>query len=174
MTITETLADNPALVVALAVVMRALLAWQRSLTWPEYRTIHGAKRLLFPVLQRRRPLGFDSFVNRKGGREDAEYLTTVETDVRATAQRLRDAGGSLHLLNSIKRRPETHGDPLTAAHVVFDHGTDQTEAFVFANDDGTTEIYSHFEPSPETPLEHLGGDQQADGDPRGVVTAALS
>jgi hypothetical protein len=175
MTITETLADSPALLVALALLMRAVLAWQRSLSWPEYRTLHGGKRLLFPVLQRRAPLGFDSFVNRKGGRDDAEYLRTSQASVRDTVARCTAAGGSLHLLNSIKRRPDTHGDPLTAAHVVFDHGTDQTEAFLFANDDdGTTDVYVHFEPSPETPLQHLGGGQQQDGDPRGVVDAALS
>jgi hypothetical protein len=173
MTITETLADSPALLVALALVMRAGLAWQRSLTWPEYRLLHGGKRLLFPVLQRRAPLGFDSFVNAKGGRDDAEYLRTYQASVRDTVSRLTAAGGSLHLLNSIKRRPGEHGDPLTAAHVVWDHGTDQTEAYLFANADGTTDVYAHFEPSPEMPLEHLGGGQQQDGDPRGVVTAAL-
>ena len=172
MSVADTLANNPALVVVLAVVMRAGLAWQRSLTWPEYRTLHGLKRLAFPPLARtgRIPI---SLINEKGGRDDAEFLRTYSANVRGTVKRLTAAGGSLHLIASVKRRPDTHGDPLTTAHVVWDHGTDQTEAYLFRNDDGTTEVYSHFEPSPETPLEHLGGEAQQDGDPRGVVGAAL-
>jgi len=165
--------DNPALTAALAVALILALHYQRGLTWTEYRTLHRLKLALFPTLDRR---VWDGFVNPKGRPgEDAEYLTTVAAPLREVVAQLRDGGGSYPLLNSIKRRPGEHGDPLSAAHVVFDHGTDQTEAFLFANDDdGTTDVYVHFEPSPETPLQHLGGGQQQDGDPRGVVDAALS
>jgi hypothetical protein len=174
MTIVEWLTANPWAVVALAVVMRAGLAWQRSLSWPEYRLLHGVKRRLFPILQRRAPLGFDSFVNAKGGREDAEFLRTVPASVPDVVGWLSRGDGSLHLLNSVKRRPDTHGDPLSAAHVVWVHpdGT-QTEAYLFANADGTTDVYAHTEPSPSRPLAHLGGEAQSDGDVRGIVTEAL-
>jgi hypothetical protein len=73
----------------------------------------------------------------------------------------------------VKRRPTDHGDPLSIAHIVWDHGTDQTEAYLFRNDDGSTDVYAHFEPSPETPAEHVNSDNQQDGDPRGVVRDAL-
>jgi hypothetical protein len=172
MSVVDTLAAHPALVVVLAAVMRAALAWQRELSWPEYRLLHAAKRLTFPRLDAVSPGGFDSFVNDKGGREDAEFITTAAGDLQTTVQALRDGGGSLHLVSSVKRRPDEHGDPLSAAHVVWNHGTDQTEAYLFRNADGTVDIYSHFEASPETPLEHLDGNQQ-DGDPRRVVRGAL-
>jgi len=172
MAVRDLLASNPELLALVAVVARAALAWQRGLSWSEYRTAHGIKRWVFPVLQRRVPVL--SWVNEKGGRDDAEFLGTHDADVRAVAGQLTSAGGHLHLVNSVKRRPATHGDPLSAAHVVFRHtdGT-QTEAYLFANADGTTDVYAHFEPDPTRPLAHLGGDQQSDGDVRGVVTDAL-
>jgi len=172
MAVRDLLASNPELLALVAVVARAALAWQRGLSWSEYRTAHGIKRWVFPVLQRRVPVL--SWVNEKGGRSDAEYLGTEADRVRAVAKRLTAAGGHLHLVNSVKRRPDTHGDPLSMAHVVFRHtdGT-QTEAFLFHNADATTDLYAHFEPDPTRPLAHLGGESQSDGDPRGVVSEAL-
>jgi len=173
-TVVDTLGAYPLLAVALAVTLRAALAWQRELTWPEYRVVHSAKRVVFPVVQRYEPFGFAEFVNRKGGRDDAEYLLTHSGGVRAVVRELREGGASLHLINSLKRRPGDHGDPLSAAHVVWTHadGT-QTEAYLFANADGSTDLYSHFETSVQDPEGHLS-DGQTDGDPRGVVTGALS
>lgn len=170
MTATDLLTRYPVLVILLGVVMRAALAWQSELSWYEYRTLHGLKRLLFPRLEGRVPVGL---VNEKGGREDAEFITTAKQSPRKTVSELRKAGGTLHLIATIKRRPAEYGDPLTRAHVIFTEGNDQTEAYLFKNSDGTTDVYAHYEPSPSTPLEHLGGDQQDDGDPKGVVRAAL-
>lgn len=173
MQITDLLVEYPWVVPIVAIALRALLAWQSSLSWPEYRTLHGIKRLVFPVLDRRVPVL--SWVNAKGGRDDAEYLTTVDTGVRATTRRLIDGGGRLHLLNSIKRRDGDAGDPFTLSHVVWLHGDGtQTEAYLFRNDDGTTDVYAHHEPAPSKPLAHLGGEDQSDGDVRGVVTDALA
>jgi hypothetical protein len=161
-TLPTLLEQYPALLAALALVMRAVLAWQRSLTWYEYRTLHGLKRFVLPRL--------GTGINEKGGRDDAEFITTVDRSPRKTVGTLREAGAVLHLVCSLKRRPD---GALTYAHLIFEHGDDQTEAFLFANGDGTTDVYAHFEPGPETPLEHLGGDEQEDGDPRGVVRDAL-
>ena len=176
MTVGNVLEAWPALVAVLAVVMRAGLAWQSSLSWPEYRTAHGLKRWLFPALQEWQPLGYDSFVNFKGGRDDPEFLRTVDADVRTVARQLTDAGGALHLLNSVKYREGGYGDRLSMAHVVFlsADGEDQTEAYLFRNDDGTTDVFAHHEASPARPLAHLGADEQSDGDPTGVVTDALA
>lgn len=171
-TAVEVLTDRPELLAIAAVVLRALFAAQSRLSWPEYRTAHGLKRWVFPVLQRTAPVL--SWVNEKGGRDDREFIATMSDDTRPVALRLDKAGGNLHLLNSVKRRSGDHGDPLSMAHVVFAHddGT-QTEAFGFANDDGTSDWYAHHEPDPSRVLAHLGGEQQSDGDPRGVVRAAL-
>jgi cold shock CspA family protein len=170
-TAVDVLTDRPELAAALIVVLRLARAWQSDLSWYEYRTLHGFKRILFPALESTAPV---SLVNDKGGREDAEYLTTRKATVTDTVRTLRQGGGSLHLVCSVKRRPATHGDPLTRAHVVWHHPDgNQTEAFVFANDDGSTDVYVHYEPAPTDPVDHLQGDEQVDGDPRGVVRAAL-
>lgn len=161
----------PLLAALLATLLRAGLAWQAELSWPEYRLLHGAKRVTFPTLQRL-PLGFDSFVNHKDGRDDAEFLTTRAASPKAVVGHLRSAGGSLHLINSVKRRPDGLGDPLSVAHVVWTHDEAQTEAFLFHNADGTTDVYAHHETSVTDPDGHLT-DPQHDGDPRGVVREAL-
>jgi hypothetical protein len=158
----EFLETYPIALAALALIMRAVLAWQSSLSWYEYRTLHGLKRLILPRI--------GAGINDKGGRDDAEFITTAKQSPRQTVSTLRKAGATLHLVCSLKRRPD---GTLTYAHLIFEHGDDQTEAYLFDNGDGTTDVYTHFEPGPETPLEHLGGDEQEDGDPRGVVTAAL-
>jgi len=170
-TAVELFAKYPELAVVLAAVMRAGLAYQRGLSWYEYRTLHGMRRILFPVLQDALPVV--SFVNWKHGRKDKEFLTTRKATVAATARQLMAGNGSLHLLSSIKRRPEDHGDPLSRAHVVWTHADGrQTEAYLFANDDGTCDVYVHTEESVTDPVGHLTGEQR-DGDLRGVVREAL-
>ena len=168
----ELFREYPLFLVALAALLRGAVAWQRGLSWYEYRTLHGVRRALFPWLDAR--LSIVRFVNHKpAGRESPEFITTVDAGVRETMDILTDGNGSVHLLSSIKRRPETHGDPLTRGHAVWMHddGT-QTEAFVFANTDGTTDVYAHHEPAVTDPEGHLS-EPQTDGDPHGVVEAAL-
>lgn len=160
--------QSPELAVGLALLLRAALAWQRGLSWYEYRTIHGFKRAVFPVLDER--LALVSFVNPKGGRDDPEFLRTVDGSVRQTVGDLRREGGTLHLINALKRRPD---GTLTAAHVVWTHPDQtQTEAYLFDNGDGTVDVYAHYETSVTDPEGHLS-DRQNDGDPLGVVTKAL-
>lgn len=180
----DALGQWPLLAVAVAVVMRAGLAWQSELTWPEYRAVHRAKVVTFPLLQRWQPLGYDSFINEKGGRDDAEYLTTVDATPRTVAGWFCEAGASLHLFNSVKHRPRRigHGDAAMTldrwgrysyAHVVWVHvDGSQTEAYFFRNPDGTTDIYVHGETVFTDPEGHLT-DPQTDGDVRGVVGEAL-
>jgi len=164
------LRENPELALALGVCLRAALAWQRGLSWYEYRTLHGIRRLAFPTLQQYAPVA--PFVRRKGGRDDAEFLTTRRGTVRATVRQLREAGGTLHLISSIKRRPSDHGDPLSRAHLVWTHADGrQTEAYLFANSDGTTDVYAHVETSVTDPVGHLT-ETQTNGDARAVVRSA--
>jgi len=163
---------TPLLIAVVAILARAGLAWQRGLTWPEYRVIHGLRRRLFAAFD---PLADDlgrSLVNQKGGRDDAEYLATISGSVSDVVGVLRDGGASLHLLSTVKRRPD---GTLSAAHLVWTHADgQQTEAYLFDNGDGTVDIYAHIEASVTDPANHVGGDEQRPGDPRGVVTDALA
>jgi len=165
--------DHPEAVVVLAVVIRGVVAYQREVSWAEYRTVHAGKRALFPLLQTLTPGGF-SFVNDKGlPADDAEHVTTVQASRRAVVAQLRRGGAELHLLSSIKRRPD---DSYSTAHVRWTHEDGrQTEAYLFdALDEPGVDLYAHAETAVEDPQGHIEDTQQVDGDPRGVVTAALS
>ena len=166
----DVLSQNPELALLLGLILRGVRAWQTELSWYEYRTLHGLRRWLFQPIDDT----VISTINEKGGRDDAEYLRTVDASVHKVARQLRDAGGSLHLISSVKRRPDTHGDPLSRAHVVWTlHDGQQVEAYLFGNDNGTTDVYVHEETSVDDPVGHLT-DPQEDGDTRGIVTRALA
>lgn len=165
--IVTVLVDNPELVVVLAVVTRLIRAWQTQLTWSEYRAIHRLKRGVFPLVYRV-TRGRLHLINDKDGRDDKEFVATADASVREVVRELSDSGASLHLLCSIKRRPDTHGDPLTAAHVIWTRGDTQVEGYLFDNSDGTADLYAHTEASTDNPLEHLTRRQQ-DGDTVGVL-----
>jgi len=134
MSVVETLAASPLLVLGLAVVLRAVVAWQHEVTWPEYRTLHGLRRLVFPRLDRLEPFGFRLFTTEKGGRDDPEFLRTVATDVRATACRLPPTpprrGGvptvtTTPSLRSSATRPDSmHPSPSGAGSVAAARGSD--------------------------------------------------
>jgi hypothetical protein len=163
--------NDPVLFAALTVIIAAVVMWQRTLTWPEYRRFHTLKVRFLPLLDRYTTL---FVVSRKRGRDDPEYLTTREEDVREVFSQLRAGGCSPHLVNALKVRPDPAGSgkQYTAAHLVYTHtdGT-QTEAYLFAASAGT-DVYAHHEPGVVNADAHLEG-PQADGDPRGVLRAAL-
>lgn len=158
-------------VVLVAITARIARAWQAQLTYTEYRALHRLKRGVFPLVDK---YAGDAilWVSEKGGRDDAEFITTAEGGLTSVVRRFQDAGASLHLLNSLKRRPETYGDPLSAAHVVWTVGEEQVEGYLFRNDDGTIDVYAHTETSTDDPLGHLT-DGQTDGDAHGVLVEAL-
>jgi len=173
-------ASDPVSLAVLTAVILAVVQYQRTLSWSEYRTIHGLKRRVFPLLQRVKPLGYDHFIHEKGYHDDEEYLTTVEATVPVVWKQLVAAGGSPHLINSLKRRDWVDDEvQYSAAHVVWTHddGT-QTEAYLFGplfdteRGSPTTAVYAHNETSVTDPDDHLT-DPQSDGDPRGVVRGAL-
>jgi len=162
--------NDPVLFAALTVAVVAVLQYQRTLSWAEYRRIHALKVRFLPIIDKHTNL---FVISRKGTPEkDAEYLTTVSGSVGGVFKRLVKAGGSPHLINSVKVRPYGNGSQYSAAHVVWTHDSgDQTEAYLFRADSGV-DVYSHFEPSVVNVDDHLSGEQE-DGDPRGVVRAAL-
>lgn len=171
--IIDLLESNPWLLVAAVIALRTLLAYQRGLSWPEYRTLHALKRRVFPPLDRIEPLGYRWFVLDKQGRGHADFLATVDESPSEVLRTLEASGGDFHLLSSMKRRPEDNGDPYHAGDILWLHGDGrQTHAYVFENSDGTTDLYAHEESDVTRPVDHLSG-EQTHGDPRGVVTDAL-
>ena len=171
--VVELLSKHPELVILLATVLRLARAYQKELSWPEYRAIHRLKRGVFPLLARTKLGNVVLLVSEKRGREDAEYIATVQGGVRETAKSLRDAGGTLHLLCPIKRRPGGRGDPLTDAHVVWTIEGEQVEAYIFNNSDETCDIYCHTETGVSDPLGHLTNGQE-DGDGYGVLPPVVA
>ena len=164
----ELLTENPGLVAVVAVVVRALRAYQKELTWSEYRVVHQFKRVVLPIIKDV-TRGRVFVVSEKGGRDDAEYITTADAEYRDVVRSLRKANGTLHLINSIKRRPDTHGDQLSVAHLVWSHADgQQTEVYLFSNSDGSTDIYAHVETGVSDPLGHLTNEQY-DGDTRDIL-----
>jgi len=163
--------NDPVLFAALTLAVVAVLQYQRTLSWGEYRRIHALKVRLLPYIDNHTNL---FVISRKGTPEnDAEFLTRHPTSVRETFKILRAGGGSPHLINAIKVRPHLDGKQYSAAHLVWTHSDgSQTEAFLFDAPPGGTDIYTHTEPSVVNVDDHLSGEQR-DGDPRGVVRAAL-
>lgn len=185
MALPDALATPEALTV-LTVVLIAGAHYQRGLTYSEYMTLSRAKVTVFPLLQRItapnsplsealarstiRPLrwiaktDFDSFVNTKQDPpEDAEYYATTKVGFRTLWQRFQAAGGSPHLISSVKQRPDGQYSKL---HFVWMHDDgSQTEVYCFA--DGA--IYVHHETAITDPAGHLT-DPQTDGDPKGVLS----
>jgi hypothetical protein len=163
--------QNPVALALLTVAILALLQYQRTLSWREYRTLHGLKVMLAPIVDRRTTL---FVLSRKGYRDGPEFLATRDAPVAAVWRRLVAEGASPHLINSVKVRPTPDGTrQYSAGHVVWTHrnGT-QTEVYLFENPDGTTDVYAHHETGVANPDGHLT-DGQTDGDPRDVVRMAL-
>lgn len=160
---------------ALAIVFVAvavLLAVQRTLSWREYQIAHRVKTLVCPALQPRVNVLLVSGKEYRG----AEYLTTIDDSLKGVYGALVRAGGSPHLVCSIKERPLPDGGrQYSAAHVLWLHSDgSQTEAFLFHAPDGGVDVYAHTEPSVLEMEAHLDGRKQVDGDPRGVVWDVLA
>lgn len=171
MSLAETVFNTPVLLAALTVVVLAVVRYQRGMSWPEYRAVHRLKVRLAVYLDRRTDIGV-SLVNAKGLPEnDDEFVRHDDRSLKAVATDLVRAGGSYHLVNSIKvRRPES-GPQYSAAHVVFFHddGT-QTEVYLFRALDGQgVDVYAHHETAVTDPDGHILKTEQVDGDPRGVL-----
>ena len=161
--------SDPRIYAGVLVAVLLILQYQRTLTWPEYRQIHRAKLKAFPVL--------DTVVraflisHKLGPEDDDEYLTTTDKSIKQTWKQLVRSGGSPHLLNSIKQLPD---GSLSQAHVVWLHSDgSQTEAYLFDAGELGTHVYAHNEVAVTQPEDHVLHSNQHDGDPKGVVQAAL-
>jgi hypothetical protein len=162
--------DAPEPYAALVIVIVAIVMWQRTLSWREYRRLHALKRRVLPLVDRHTGL---FVVSRKGGRDDDEWLCSPLEGVPDIYRQLVDAGFSPHLVNALKVRTIGGENQYSAAHLVYFHDDGmQTEVYLFAAPDGGTDVYAHVESGVHTPKDHLEGDQK-DGDKRNVVRDAL-
>ena len=168
--IPEIVLGNPVLLGVLTVLVLAVVAYQRTLTYPEYATIHTLKTVLFRALDPWARKRGRRLINDKGGREDAEFLTVWDGSARDVLTTLRSEGWDYHLVSTDKRRD---GDLDDGHAVIYHDNGDQTEVYVFELDNGKTEVYGHVETATTNPEGHLS-DAQTDGDAHGVISAALS
>ncbi len=165
--------NNPQALTILTLVIALLLQYQRSLSWTEYQTIHALKRGILPTIDRLTKL---FVVSRKRGRDDAEYVSTVNKSVRETYMELDTDGFDPHLINSLKQRPhpEFDGPQYNSAALVKVHrdGT-QTEIYLF-DMAGETDVYAHVERAVTDPKGHLLNTNQRDGDVKNVLPKWVS
>jgi len=164
---------DPWVLALLGVVLFALVQYQQTLTWTEYRTVHALKRGLFPLIDKRTGL---FVISRKGGRDDPEFVTTLDMPVQEVFNRLNKDEFDAHLLNSLKKRkhPTKAGFQYSAAHLFkFHEDETQTEIYLF-DVNGKTDIYAHVETWVLSPMDHLVNTNQQDGDEKDVLPKWVS
>jgi hypothetical protein len=158
----ETLQD-PLFIAVATLVIIAAVAYQRDLTYREYREWMRLKRRLFPILDRLEPFGFSSFVHEKDvPKDDDEFYAHTDLEPRELWRRLTAEGGDPHLVSSLKRRPVGQ---LSKWHFVWMHG-DGTQSEVYIFPDGA--VYVHHETGVQDVDGHLSDGIEA-GDVRGVL-----
>ena len=149
--------QNPGLTIALTALVAFAVNYQRGLTYREFRFLHIAKCYAFSILNSRA---------RKHGRplvrtaSDEDYVRTIDATPRTVARRITDEF-SPHLVATAKRRWTRNGYEWSHSQWVFFHGDgDQTEAYLFSNPDGTTDVYAHVETSVTDPEGHIRNEQR--------------
>jgi hypothetical protein len=176
MNVVDTAFQSPELLAALTLVITAVWYWQRQLTLTEYRAWHRLKATWFTRLdgiasRLGRPL-----VHGKGGRGHPEFIAGVHTPPAEVARDLLQYGFEPHLLATLKTRDGEHGPQPTWGQFVYTEQvkgkTIQTEAYIFRNVGGSTDVFGHVETSVLDPVGHLT-DPQDDGDGRGHIKSAL-
>lgn len=164
--IQEFVMSNPELVVGLTVLVTIGVHYQKGLTYREYRFIHIGKCWAFYALnswasKRGRPLvrtiGEDSFVMSVDENPRSVYSTLSEEF-------------SPHLIATAKKAED--GSWSHSQLVQFHDDKRQTEAVLFSNPDGTTDVFGHLETSVTDPDGHVS-DAQEPGDPLGAIQNVL-
>lgn len=116
------------------------------------------KRVFAPLHGLAESVGF--YTKTRTG--EAAYVGTVGAIEREVEHTLRDVGLKRSLLSSVHTRTTSDGVQVEdSAYVWRDSLFDpfQVHVIVFANPDGTTDLYAHYERNPwATPLRHVDGD----------------
>lgn len=163
---------SPVLSAILLITVYAILSWQRNLTYTEYMTRHGIKRMLFPKLDSWFRKAGRPLIREKGPCNSSdEFVTCVQMPLRAFFIKLVRYGFSPHLLATLKvERPWRSP---AAMQLIYNHDHEtQTEVYVFQDADDKLAVYAHVESSPKDPEGHIE-DEQIAGDAKGVVREAL-
>jgi hypothetical protein len=134
---------------------------------PEDDWAEDDRRILYeaadPIL---RPLGRPTVTEK--GRED--YILTTEVSEPQVEERLHDDGYERNFLSTRKYRIIDGRKQWAAGSWVYDGGGRwQHHVYLFKNEDGTTDIYGHREPSVRHPHDHVTGPQDH-GDYSGRIT----
>lgn len=169
----DQLLANPAFVLGLTLVIVLAYHYVAQIPYREFVVLTQVKHRLFAALA---PIAAQRglrLVTTKQYREDDEYLVTLDRPVRAVALAIRDAGFDQHLIAGSIRRETPEGRQWAHTHWAAQHrdGT-QTEAWVFPNHDGTTDVYAHREESVFDPDGHLS-EPYTPGDPAGALDPVL-
>jgi len=159
-------------VVALAVVLRIGIAYQRGLSYREVVAIewmktHGARHFNAWLTRR-----FDRPLTQEAHTED--FIGVIEATPREIVSGVRPPFQP-NLFSTAKYR--THDDNAEWAHSQWAEYYDrdgepwQTHVYLFPVD-GQTAVYAHTEPSVTDPDAHEGGEQQRAGDVDGRFVEA--
>jgi len=172
----ETILQTPELLAGLTLAVIVVWYWQRQLTLTEYRWWHARKIRWFTRLDGvARRLG-QPLVYHKGDRNHPEFIHGIHTPPAEVARDLLQYGFEPHLIATLKTRDGENGPQPAWGQFVYtervDGETIQTEAYIFRNVGGSTDVFGHVETSVVDPDGHLQ-DPQRDGDTRGHIKSAL-
>lgn len=117
------------------------------------------KRVLSPLHGLAESVGFYT----KTSTRESAYVGTVDAIERDVEHTLRDVGLKRSLLSSVhvRRRDDGSRQREDSAYVWRDSlfAPFQVHVVVFANGDGTTDLYAHYERNPwASPFRHVDGD----------------
>jgi hypothetical protein len=189
MSLTETILDQPALVVGLSIVLALIIQHVRGIGYRRAYAYAQLRRVVWPLLDplARRgsatislsgrtvtlPMPGRPLLRDKTGRDD-EHIATVDVSIMALLKALWAYGFRWNPLSTLKYIV-VDGSRQYGMSVVYykpDSGLQQDVHIVRVG--GEWRLLGHREPDPASPGEHVGGDEQVPGDPGGHVAAALS
>lgn len=161
--------NDPLWILAITGIVVFAYFYQRRLTWGKYQRLHSLKVRLAPLLDDYWPATKEVCYRN----ESPEYVTHLDESPREVFESLVKAGGSPHLVNSVKYRVHRGHREYMAFSVVFNVGKqEQTECYAFGGPRGGTDVMAHVETSILDVSGHLE-DGGVSGDPRYIVRDAL-
>ena len=172
MTLAQDLLQNPVVVLLLGVVLESIIQSTKGIGPRRAWAYHHVRRVVWPLAhplfkRRGRPLIWDKTD------ADDEYVATVDVGMVALLKALWSGGFRWNPLSMLKYR-EFDGTRQYGMSVVKYSGDGwQQDVHIFRNPNGGLDLLGHWEPAPTDPDDHVGGDEQEDGDPQGYLRDVL-
>lgn len=178
--LTDTILDNPVASAALTVVLIVAVAYIREIG--PRRAIVGetVRRVVQPLADRALGNRVRTLTREKAAPSASdEYIVSVSSDVGVLelARALWKFGYRWNPISTKKYRVVDGRRQYAILSVALRDGVladDQHHVYVFRGADGKLDIYGHREANVTHVNEHEGGDEQAAGDPDGVLRDALA